>query len=465
MTRRIVNLLELSLTLTHLANPIVAFGLAGLFRFRSGYFSPVRQESAVDYVLWVSLMTLVWMIVVKELGLNRVSTITTFHTGIRMTTKAMSYTTAVVLALFFFYREIQFPRVFVLTGICLMFVFSVLALYVFRTIAISRRGLFRVPLRVAILGADDYAVQIARHLESHPLLPVEVSCFIALEEPERENSSRAVIGPANIGELADKYRCKEVLVALPINRFAELNGLLDELRSLCIPVRVVLDIANGVFVPERVFDFYGLPLLDVRPYPFDTVGYAIGKRIFDIAFSVLALIVTAPLTIAVALAIKLNSTGPVFFSQERISLNGKPFKMLKFRTMYVQPNDESNTCHTARNDQRITPIGKVLRRASLDELPQFLNVLKGDMSVVGPRPELTFFVQKFRQEIPAYMARHNVKCGITGMAQINGLRGSDTCMNKRIEQDLYYLHNWSMSLDFKIILQTVFRGFVSKNAY
>jgi Undecaprenyl-phosphate glucose phosphotransferase len=465
MTRRIVNLLELCLTLAHLANPILAFGLAGLLRFRSGYFPPVQRESAINYLLWVTVMTLVWMIVVRELGLNRVSTILTFHTGAIMTAKAMSYTTAVVLALFFFYRQVQFPRIFVITGIVLMFVFSVVILHVFRFMATSRRGPFKEPLRIAILGTDEYALQIVRHLESHPLFPVKVSCLVALDDFASPEESRPVIRPSQIAELADKYDCKEVLVALPINRFAELNGFLDGLRSLCIPVRVVLDMASGVFVPERVFDFYGLPLLDVRPYPFDTVAYAIGKRVFDILFSASALILTAPLMLAVAAVIKLTSAGSVLFCQERISLNGKPFTMYKFRTMYVQPDKSSDTCHTARNDQRITAIGKVLRKTSLDEFPQFLNVLKGDMSVVGPRPELTFFVQKFRNEIPAYMARHNVKCGITGMAQINGFRGSDTCMEKRIEQDLYYLQNWSMSLDVKIILQTVFRGFVSKNAY
>lgn len=465
MTRRIVNLFELLLTLMHFCNPIVAFGLAGLLRFRSGYFEPVQGESAVDYVLWVTVMSLVWMIVIKELQLNRVSTIMTFHTGIKMTAKAMSYTMGVVLALFFFYRGIQFPRIFVVTGISLMFVFSVLAICVFRTIALSRRGPFKEPLRIAIVGNDDYALKIARHLESHPLFPVEVSCLIALDDLAESISSIPIVDPEHISELAETYQCKEVLVALPIEKFPQLTKVLSELRSLCIPVRVVLDIDNGAFVPERIFNFYGLPLLDVRPYPLDTVAYAVGKRMFDVLFSALALSLAAPLIATIAITIKLTSEGPIFFRQERISLNGKPFEMLKFRTMYVQDHQISNTCHTSRDDQRITPIGRFLRKTSWDEFPQFLNVLRGDMSVVGPRPELTFFVHKFRHEIPAYMARHNVKCGITGMAQVKGFRGSDTCMNKRIEQDLYYLHNWSMYLDLKIIVQTLFRGFISKNAY
>jgi exopolysaccharide biosynthesis polyprenyl glycosylphosphotransferase len=203
----------------------------------------------------------------------------------------------------------------------------------------------------------------------------------------------------------------------------------------------------------------------VRPYPVDTIGYALGKRLFDIAFSVLALLIGAPLMLASALAIKLTSRGPVFFIQERIGLNGRHFKMIKFRSMSVQECRSANENHTARTDPRITPIGRFLRRTSLDELPQFFNVLRGDMSVVGPRPELTYFVQKFRGEIPSYMARHNVKCGITGWAQINGLRGSDTSIPNRIEYDLYYMRNWSMLFDIQIIYRTIIDALVSPQAY
>ena len=166
----------------------------------------------------------------------------------------------------------------------------------------------------------------------------------------------------------------------------------------------------------------------------------------------------------IALASKLTSRGPVFFAQERIGLSGKRFQMLKFRTMVVQDGSSSATQHTSRGDPRITPLGAFLRRTSLDELPQFFNVLAGDMSVVGPRPELTFFVQKFRNEIPSYMARHNLKCGITGWAQVNGLRGSDSSIPQRIQYDLYYLRKWSLWLDIKIIFLTVFRGLL-RNAY
>jgi exopolysaccharide biosynthesis polyprenyl glycosylphosphotransferase len=184
-----------------------------------------------------------------------------------------------------------------------------------------------------------------------------------------------------------------------------------------------------------------------------------------VAFSALILLLASPLILLISLAIKLTSPGPVLFAQERVGLSGRRFKMFKFRTMHVQDSGSSSTMHTSRNDLRITPLGRLLRSTSLDELPQFFNVFKGDMSVVGPRPELTFFVQRFRQEIPSYMERHNVKCGITGLAQINGFRGSDTSISRRIEEDLYYLQNWSLFLDLSIIVRTIFGGLRSKNAY
>lgn len=252
---------------------------------------------------------------------------------------------------------------------------------------------------------------------------------------------------------------------MPPTRLGDLQELLQPLRRLCVPVRVALDMGEGVFVPERIFSFHGLPLLDIRPYPVDTMSYVVGKRIFDVLFSVSALVVAAPLLALISMLVKLTSAGPIFFSQERLGLNGRRFKMLKFRTMYTQDSRSSNTQHTSRNDPRITPLGRLLRRTSLDEFPQFFNVLKGDMSVVGPRPELTFFVQKFRQEIPSYMARHNVKCGITGLAQISGFRGSDTSIPERIEQDLHYLQNWSLGFNLRIIAMTIISGLLNRNAF
>lgn len=444
--------------------PVFAFTTAKYVRFATSYFSKVDADPS-SYLLWVVVVTSIWALVVEKSKLNRAETILTFNTGIRAMGKAVSYTMTIAFGLFFFYRHTLFSRIFVVTGCGLTFLLSLLALHIFRSVLRSKRGPFRVPLRVAILGVESYEVRLANHLESMALAPIEVACVISLEARDSAEHKWPILEYGRVEEVVDTYRCQEVLVALPPHRLSELQKLLQPLRHLCVPVRVALDMDQGVFVPERIYNFHGLPLLDVRPYPVDTMSYAVGKRIFDVVFSAAALVLAAPLMMLIAMMIKLTSVGPVFFSQERLSLNGKRFRMLKFRTMYIQESRSSNTLHTSRNDPRITPVGRILRKTSLDEFPQFFNVLKGDMSIVGPRPELTFFVQKFREEIPTYMARHNVKCGITGLAQISGFRGSDTSIRERIEHDLHYLQNWSLLLDMSIIVKTVLNGLYSKNAY
>ena len=179
----------------------------------------------------------------------------------------------------------------------------------------------------------------------------------------------------------------------------------------------------------------------------------------------MAIILFSPVMLLTALLIKLTSPGPVIFCQERVGLHNRPFKMYKFRSMggAGAPSEEKSKW-TTRHDPRVTPVGRFIRKTSIDEMPQFFNILKGDMSLVGPRPERPFFVEKFKEEIPRYMVKHQVRPGLTGWAQVNGYRG-DTSITKRIECDLYYIENWTLGLDFKILFLTVFKGFINKNAY
>lgn len=196
----------------------------------------------------------------------------------------------------------------------------------------------------------------------------------------------------------------------------------------------------------------------------DNLIYKFIKRSFDIIFSSIAIVITSPVLITVAILIKTTSKGPIIYKQERVGLNRKNFNMFKFRSMKIQKEEDEKDKWTTKDDPRKTKIGSFIRKTSIDELPQFFNVLRGDMSVVGPRPERPFFVEKFKEEIPKYMIKHQVRPGITGWAQVNGLRG-DTSIKKRIEFDLYYIENWNLGIDFKIILMTVTKGFINKNAY
>ncbi len=217
-------------------------------------------------------------------------------------------------------------------------------------------------------------------------------------------------------------------------------------------------------VRDRVIELGRLQMLDLDPSPMPSIGYFLFKRVFDMAFSSAVLLVLAIPMLVIAVAILMTSRGPVLFRQQRVGRNGKVFTMYKFRTMQVASTGEGDTLWTGENDPRRTAIGAFLRKASLDELPQFFNVLKGEMSVVGPRPERPHFVGKFRKNITLYQTRHHLNVGITGWAQVNGLRG-DTSIPRRVRYDLYYLHHWSLSFDMRIILMTIWGGFMGKNAY
>ena len=211
-------------------------------------------------------------------------------------------------------------------------------------------------------------------------------------------------------------------------------------------------------------DLDGLSVIDTRRVPLDNWVKSALKRAFDVVFAMAAIVVTSPVMLVAVVMIKLTSPGPVIFRQERVGLNRKTFMMYKFRSMHVQTDDEEREQWTTKNDSRKTKWGALMRKTSIDELPQFFNVLKGDMSVVGPRPERPFFVEKFREEVPRYMIKHQVRPGITGWAQVNGLRG-DTSIEDRIAHDLYYIENWTFGFDLRIIFLTVFKGLVNKNAY
>ncbi len=464
MTRRSINLMQFWLTVGFFLIPGLAFGIAGYIRFGTTLFARADVEVR-SYLLFTAVVTLLWAFMVERLSLNRISTLLTLRTGIASAAKVSVCCAALSLSLSYFYRTVSFSRIFVLAGCGLLFLFSFCFIHLARGIlyAMDRSSHGRFP--IAILGADQFAASVANRLSNHLLARCKVACFVALPTQTPSALDLPVLDWEQLEDVVEEFHCSEILICLPPDWIGQAQRILQSTQYLCIPARMVLDFGEGMFVPERVFDYCGIPLLDVRPYPVDTIGYALGKRLFDIAFSFLALLIGAPLILATALAIKLTSRGPVFFLQERIGLNGRRFRMIKFRSMYVQGCRVANENHTARTDPRITPIGRFLRRTSLDELPQFINVFRGDMSVVGPRPELTFFVQKFRGEISLYMVRHNVKCGITGWAQVHGLRGSDTSISHRIDYDLYYIRNWSMVLDIQIIYRTIINGLVSPQAY
>ncbi len=259
-------------------------------------------------------------------------------------------------------------------------------------------------------------------------------------------------------------RLDEIAITLSIKEYDKLEHIVAACEKSGVHTKFIPDYNN--IIPTRPYteDLLGLPVIHIRYVPLTDSFNAALKRGTDLVGGVVALILFSPIMLITAAAIRLTSPGPVIFSQERIGRHNKPFKMYKFRSMELQPPEEEKKEWTVKSDPRITPVGRIIRKTSIDELPQLINVLKGDMSLVGPRPERPFFVEQFKEEIPRYMVKHQVRPGMTGWAQINGYRG-DTSIKKRIEHDLYYIENWTIGFDFKILFLTFFKGFINRNAY
>lgn len=269
---------------------------------------------------------------------------------------------------------------------------------------------------------------------------------------------------ANLMVILPVSRLDEIAITLGLNEYYRLEEIVALCEKSGVHTKFIPDYNKIIPTKPYTEDIQGLPVVNIRYVPLSNTFNAMVKRVMDIAGSFVGLVISLPLMLVMSILIKATSPGPLIYSQERVGLHNRTFRMYKFRTMEIQPEKEEKKAWTIKNDPRVTAVGKFMRRTSIDELPQLFNILKGDMSLVGPRPERPFFVEKFREEIPRYMVKHQVRPGLTGWAQVNGYRG-DTSIRKRIECDLYYIENWSVGLDIKILLLTIFKGFVNKNAY
>jgi len=317
--------------------------------------------------------------------------------------------------------------------------------------------------RVLIAGAGDLGRMVADRVLQHRELGYQVVGFVDDRAGGDHLGYRGLplLGTlAEVGEIAQRERIDHLYVALPLEEHAKLLGLMELTSRECLEVKVVPDLLQFIALRARLEDLDGLPIINVNDVPLQGVNTWV-KRVIDVVLSGLAVLVLAiPFAIITAL-VKFTSAGPVFYRQERMGLDGRAFTVYKFRSMYLGAEDTTGPIWARDDDPRATPVGRWLRKMDLDELPQFLNVLKGDMSIVGPRPERPYFVEQFKHRIPQYMLRHKVKAGITGWAQVNGWRGN-TSLEKRIEYDLYYIENWSVTLDLKIMWLTVVRGFIQR---
>ena len=366
----------------------------------------------------------------------------------------LAFVTAVA-GLHFLARD-EFSRAFLITfGLC-VFTFLILERGTLRLLLRSLRKKGWNQRHVLLVGDPKLAAEIQRRLSSRPELGLQVKQTLLID-------SGVALSVQALDQLVHENGIDQVIICLK-NQDAGLAGqILNALAHTNVQIRLVPDIGQFAQLGFEIEEFDGLPVISLNQSPL--VGWnAVLKRLTDIVYAGVALLIFSPVMFVLAVLVKLSGRGPIFYSQERMGLDGEKFRMFKFRSMSADAEQKTGAVWAQKNDQRTTWIGALMRKTSLDELPQLWNVLIGDMSCVGPRPERPVFVEQFRHDIPGYMLRHKVKAGMTGWAQINGLRGN-TSLEARIQHDLYYITNWSLTLDLRIMFLTIFRGFVSPHAY
>jgi len=383
-------------------------------------------------------------------------------------TVTIAFLVALVAIVFIFpdhfnYGTVPYPRSFVLAGWGFAIIFVTLGRWLYSLLIwlLQRQGLGRQ--KVLVVGSGDIGRMLIQKLQGVNDAGHEVAGYIEANGELMQVADVPRLGrPADIPEIIEQYAIDEVVIGLPEASHRELVRIISLCEREKVSIKVFPDVFQIMATEVTVSDLAGLPLLSVRDVALR--GWKLSlKRAYDLAVAVPALILLSPFMLLIALLIKLESPGPVFYIQERMGLDARPFPTLKFRSMRTDA-ESRGPGWTTPDDPRKTKLGAILRKLSVDELPQFINVIRGDMSVVGPRPERPIYVEQFRQYIPRYMERHREKAGITGWAQINGLRG-DTSIVERTKYDLWYIENWSLRLDFKITLLTVVRIFTDRNAY
>ncbi len=417
------------------------------------------------YLALIPIITLIWPVVFYFRGLltgrprrSRVEEAFALATGVALAMVVLNAGLA-------FYREFSYSRL----ALAFFAGFDLVLLAAGRLLFWHVMGkVWAAPhrrQRALVVGTGQLAKAVAEKLAQHHEMGLEVVGFLDDNGGQggRVGSWPVLGGLAQLEEVCRQHRVETIYVALPLRSQHKVVRILKRAEQLFLDVRVVPDLLQYYALRAGVEDLDGIPVINLTAIPLEGWNSLV-KRTVDVVFSLLGLTLLSPLLALIALAVYLQDRGPVFYRQLRMGLDGRPFWILKFRTMVVDAEKETGPRFAHPGDPRVTKVGAFLRRTSLDELPQLWNVLKGDMSLVGPRPERPEFVARFRARYPEYMARHRVKAGITGWAQVHDLRGQSS-IRKRIAYDLYYIDNWSLGLDFKILGLTLLRLWRHRHAY
>jgi Undecaprenyl-phosphate glucose phosphotransferase len=478
MLRRYSRLLVALYVISDALLGIIAFGLAYLVRFSSGLIPVIRgYPPFAQYVAVMPFIAVLVPLAYQFQGIYRLrrgrSRVDDFFTVF------IGSIIAVVLGIVstLFYQAYYVPDALKDIGAFevsrlvwgLFLVFNVALTFGSREVVrevLERRWRAGIGTkRILIAGAGELGRVVAEKILQHRELGYQVIGFV---DDRAGGDHLGYRGLPLLGTLADaaeivrQENIDHLYVALPLEEHIKMLDVIESTSREMVDVKVVPDLVQFLALRARLEDLDGVPIINIHDVPLQGVN-ALVKRIIDITISGTALMILAVPCSIIALLIKWTSPGPVFYRQERTGLDGRPFTVFKFRSMRQNAEDVTGPIWARDDDPRCTPVGRFLRKTDFDELPQIWNVLRGDMSIVGPRPERPFFVDQFKHRFPQYMLRHKVKAGITGWAQVNGWRGN-TSLEKRIEFDLYYIENWSVSLDLKIMWMTLFRGILQRQA-
>jgi len=445
---------------------VLALGAAWLIRFESVWPTPKGAQPFENYVAFIPILVAIWPVVFYFHRLYQIRRDRSTIDEVLAVIVAASLGTILLVGLLTFWRG------FTYTSRQLLVLFLFLDVFFVSLVRFGIRKYLETMWstgvgvrRTLIVGAGYAGRALADKLLDHPATGLKPVGFADDDPLKRVEGYRGLVVLGTTSEVTALIRAHEVdtvFLALPVEAYRTMLTILKEVGNQIVDLKVVPDLFQYVTFRAGIEDFDGLPVINLTQMPLEGWNSLV-KRTMDVALSALGLVALAVLFPILALAIWLEDRGPIFYAQERMGLDGRLFRMLKFRSMRVDAEDDGARW-TEENDPRRTRVGAFLRQTSLDELPQLINVFKGEMSLVGPRPERPEFVSTFKEKFPQYMLRHRVRAGITGWAQVHGWRGN-TSLSKRIEYDLYYIENWSVGLDVKILWLTVKWGFTHKNAY
>jgi exopolysaccharide biosynthesis polyprenyl glycosylphosphotransferase len=442
--------------------PFLAFGSAAYLRFGNIVLRGASPVVPQYYAALLFFTVLIWALAAHHYKLASPTNLFQEYTGIRAAFCACLVTLLLQAVLLVFVKQLNVSRIFIVLFNMLLFFGAVAARNAIR-FTWESAAWPRKPAKLLVVGTDAYSQRSVDMLHRVPFVRCDVQAYIQLPGQPIAVHNAPVVSLRELSRV-ESLKFDEVVVAIPSEGYLQLSAVLDRLQNLGKPIRAVLDLGPRLSLREKIVQVGRLQLMNLGISPVESFAYTVLKRIFDLVAASLGIVILSPLLLGLAVLIKLTSTGPVLFRQERVGRNGEFFKLLKFRTMHCSSLAESDTRWTVENDTRCTRTGSVLRRFCLDELPQLFNVIRGEMSLVGPRPERPYFVDQFRTNIQKYNLRHCCQVGMTGWAQIHGLRG-DSSIPDRLQYDLHYIHNWSFGLDLHILARTVFTALKGEGGY